>query len=148
MDHQKALLKKVNTWYMDGTFKLVREPFKQLYSIHDFITNGTVTKQVPLLFVLMSGQSVDYRSISRLLKEKIGELSVEKVVMDFEKASWKAALLEFPDVRRRGFTFHWTHAVWKNVLPNCLTNSHLHEEAPRTPHATIREHFCSLSPSY
>ena len=51
----------------------------------------------------------------RLLKEKIGELSVEEVVMDFDKASWKAALLEFPDVRRRGCTFHWTLAVWKNV---------------------------------
>ena len=29
--------------------------------------------------------------------------------------SWKAALLEFPDVRRRGCTFHWTQAVWKKV---------------------------------
>ena len=113
-DHQRALLKKAKTWYMDGTFKLVREPFKQLYSIHAFITNGTVTKQVPLLFVLMSGRKCcDYRSVFRLLKEKIGGLCVEEVVMDFEKASWKAALLEFPDVRRRGCTFHWT--VWKNV---------------------------------
>ena len=83
-DHQRALLKKAKTWYMDGTFKLVREPFKQLYSIHAFITNGTVTKQVPLLFVLMSGRKCcDYRSVFRLLKEKIGGLCVEEVVMDF-----------------------------------------------------------------
>ena len=64
----------------------------------------------------MSGcMCCDYRYVFRLLKEKIGELCVEEVLMDFEKASWKAALLEFPDVRRRGCTFHWTQAVWKKV---------------------------------
>ena len=39
---------------MDGTFKVVREPFYQLFSIHAFMHKDESMKQVPLCFVLMS----------------------------------------------------------------------------------------------
>ena len=101
-DHKKAVLKKAKTWYLE---------------VHSSLSENPSNSSTPYMpsFVLMSGRKfVDYRSIFIILKEKIGELSVE-VVMDFEKASWRAALLEFPDVRWQVFTFHWTRAVWKNV---------------------------------
>ena len=31
------LLSKSKTWYVDGTFKVVKEPFTQLFTIHSFV---------------------------------------------------------------------------------------------------------------
>lgn len=35
--------------------------------------------------------------------------------MDFEAAAWKAVRQEFPNIRMRGCTFHWSQAVWRKV---------------------------------
>ncbi len=62
---QEGLLSKAKNWYIDATFKVVRSPFTQLFSIHAFVkgTDGT-KKQVPLCFVLMSGKrAVDYKKV-------------------------------------------------------------------------------------
>ena len=51
--------------FADGTFKLVKAPFTQLWSIHAFVRHGTVSKQIPLVFVLMSSRrKVYYNTIT------------------------------------------------------------------------------------
>jgi len=55
-DNMLNLLAKAKVWYMDATFKLVKEPFKQLFSIHAFVRQGEDSLQVPLLFCLMSAK--------------------------------------------------------------------------------------------
>ena len=51
---QLQLLARCKTWYMDGTLKLVKKPFYQLFSIHGFISKDGHINQVPLAYALTS----------------------------------------------------------------------------------------------
>ncbi|XP_061165653.1 uncharacterized protein LOC133174562 [Saccostrea echinata] len=55
-ERQLQLFAKVKTWYMDGSFRCVNNPWKQLFSIHGFVKSGSHIKQIPLVFVIMSGK--------------------------------------------------------------------------------------------
>ena len=39
-DRALTTLSKAKTWYMDGTFDVVGQPFKLLYSFHAFVRSG------------------------------------------------------------------------------------------------------------
>ena len=111
------LLSRAKTWYIDGTFKVGRAPFTQLYSIHAFLQKEGDTKQVPLLFALMSSRKKkDYKAVLKSVLQLLpGEPSVKRLVMDFEMAIWKAAESVLPEAERKGCAFHWANAVVSHI---------------------------------
>lgn len=114
---QVQQLVKAKNWYVDGTFKLCRQPFSQLFTINAFVKSGDQAKQVPLLFVVMSGRKKrDYRAV---LQEVLSILpsppAVRRITLDFERALWTVLRQLLPDVSLQGCLFHWTQALWRKV---------------------------------
>lgn len=58
-ERQLELLAKAKIWYMDGTFRVVNQPWVQMFSVHAFVKSAHHMKQIPLMFCLMSGKSKD-----------------------------------------------------------------------------------------
>ena len=64
--HNLSKHRAAQFWYVDGTFRLVRALFTQLFSVHTFVRSGENMKQVHLVFVVMSGKiKADYRAVLR-----------------------------------------------------------------------------------
>ena len=115
-DQQLGVLKKAKTWYLDGTFKIIKKPFYQLFSIHAFVKGNTdKQKQVPLAFCFMSRRTKkDYRKILKVVKRKLDGSNVKEMVVDFEAGLWGAIRKVFLSVPIKGCLFHWTQAIWRN----------------------------------
>ncbi|XP_038055816.1 uncharacterized protein LOC119727820 [Patiria miniata] len=113
---QLELLDRAKTWYLDGTFKLVKQPLCQLFCVHAFIKgNAGELKQVPLAFAMMSRRTKkDYKKVLKALKKKLPSqaTNVREMVVDFESDLWSAIRAIF-DVDIKGCLYHWTQAVWR-----------------------------------
>ena len=156
-----SLLLSAKNWFVDGTFKVVRAPFVQLFSIHAFIRQGDNLKQIPLVYFLMSGKSSkDYEAIFtallRLLPRR--NLGVKTITLDFEAATWTALRKVLPSVSLRGCLFHWNQAIWRYIQQLGLVNSYMKKNSaykfcrrvmafPFLPAESIYPMFCSLKAS-
>ena len=89
-DQQQQYLARAKTWYVDGTFKLCRHPFNQLLTVNAFVKQDDHAKQMPLLFVVMSGRKKkDYKKVfKKLLQVLPTDPAVSRITIDFEKAVW------------------------------------------------------------
>ena len=116
-DRQLEVLGKSKTWYIDGTFKLCRHPFSQLLTVNAFVTNDDHVKQVPLVFIIMSGRKKrDYKAVLQALLSILpNQPRVTTETLDFEKAIWSAIRQVLPNEKLMGCSFHWTQALWRKV---------------------------------
>ena len=124
---QLDVLRHAKRWYLDGTFKVVREPFVQLWSIHAFVCKDKDMKQLPLLFVFMSSRrTMDYNAVFQTLSDLLGTpVPVEEMVLDFELSLWKSIKICFPDVTVKGCAFHWSQSVWRRIQQVGLQSSYM-----------------------
>ncbi|XP_071577721.1 uncharacterized protein [Temnothorax nylanderi] len=111
------VLRGCDTWYCDGTFKVVPEIFDQLYTVHGEV-NGKV---VPLVYALCPNRRKrTYQTLLRVLKDAIPGVAPKNVMSDFEMAFLKAVTLEFPECELKGCLFHFGQALWRSIQDHDL----------------------------
>ena len=98
----------------------------QLFTINCFISSGAATKQVPLLYVIMSRRrKKDYLAVFRSLLHLLPRTSVQKFVADFEKGLWNALRQLFPGIPIKGCVFHWCQAIFRKIQVRTCSFLHL-----------------------
>ncbi|XP_052271651.1 uncharacterized protein LOC127872359 [Dreissena polymorpha] len=114
---QLGELKQSRKWFVDGTFKLVKRPFYQLVTIHAFVRKGEDTKQVPLVYILMSRRTKqDYIQVLSSIHRYLDSPLVEWFMVDFEAAAWQAIRDVFPGCVIKGCVFHWVQRIYRKVM--------------------------------
>ena len=87
-----------------------------LLTIHAFVKRGECCKQVPLVFVLITGKkTADYVAVFESVRQMIPNCKLKGFVIDYEKALWRATRIVFEDINIRGCAFHWGQAIWRHI---------------------------------
>ena len=123
--------------YMDRTYKLVEQPFRQLFSWNGFLKNRkgkrltNLTYYIPLIHLLLLGEikqvplgfgllprqkSANYVAVLKGFKYIATIPVIKEIITDLEAAVWKAVKTVFPEVQHFGGLFHWKQAVLKKGM--------------------------------
>ncbi|KRY09245.1 hypothetical protein T12_12274 [Trichinella patagoniensis] len=127
------LLAAMQTWVMDGTFKIVPQWYQQLFTIHAIVAG----KLVPAVYCLCTGKDIaTYGFIFQALIDKAAVLEVDlnpdTIICDFETALISAIRGYFPNMRVQGCYFYFYQAVHRKVGELGLkTRYRQHEETRR-----------------
>lgn len=101
------------TLLMDGTFRAIPRhlKFRQLYIINVIIKG----RCFPLAYILMERKDYDsYMTVLSELKKLLPSMNVVQCMSDYECATRKAILQQFPGVRLSGCYFHYVQAIVKD----------------------------------
>ena len=119
-------------WYIDGTFKIVKDPVKQLLTVHVVLLCDKKRVSIPVCFILMSRRrKIDYIdilleinkmcNIYRQVKPGNNVCKLKRIMCDFEIALWQAAreLRDkghfSSDLNIKGCYFHLTQAILRKA---------------------------------
>lgn len=111
------IMSKSKLWLMDGTFQVVPNIMRQLFSIHCKVGDGII---VPVLYVLMSSKTKQcyeevFYEICQLACHNNVNLYPKYIISDFEKASVNAAKAFFPSACFKGCFFHFGKIIWRRI---------------------------------
>ncbi|XP_060605414.1 uncharacterized protein LOC132757927 [Ruditapes philippinarum] len=113
---QLKLIRESRNWFIGGTYKMVSHPFVQLITIHRFVRSGDNSKQVPIVYMLLSRRRrSDYIKVLTCLKEHLGQPQVEAFMLDFDADIWEAVRQIFPGKIMKGCNFQWSTQVYRQI---------------------------------
>lgn len=96
----------------DGTFAVMSEPWRQLYTI-SYIGDHHV---FPVVFSLLNNKSLDtYRSLFRIIESSISKLKSVTLKPDFEYAAITVYQETFPARRISGCLYHFSLAIDRKI---------------------------------
>lgn len=118
-DGMKEHLSEVKEIAFDATFFATPRPYKQYFIVHG-VFKGNV---LPILHVLMTKKSFElYKGVLAKLKTIAPAFKPVAGMSDFEKASRKAFLEAFPDMKLSGCQFHYAKSIYAKIQKVGLTN--------------------------
>ena len=82
----------------------------------------------------------DYRKVLRVIKRKTRGRKLEKIVLDFENALWRAIPDFFPGVLIYGCSFHWAQCIWRKIQDIGLATAYANDDATHR----LRRKFLAL----
>ena len=117
-ENQMRVLYKAKRWYCDGTFRVVKDPFYQLFTVHAFVKKEGNIEQVPLMFIFMTGKSKrDNRVAFQAMKDLLqpDNEGPHEFVTDYEAAIWGAIRSVFPNSTIKGCSYHYAQAIYRKT---------------------------------
>ena len=116
-----SLLGESQSWYADGTFKVVPEQFFQLYTIHA----EKDSMIIPCVFALLTNKSeLTYKKLFTKLLDIRPELNPFLIMVDFEKAAINALESTFLSVVS-GCFFHLSQNIYRKIQSAGFTNQYI-----------------------
>ena len=102
---------------MDGAFKLVGKRSVKLFSNHAFVRKSGEAIQLPILFCLVTrSQKLDFVAILEAITTSFSSDSkLERVILDFETALWRAFKVVFPQSKFTGCSFYFSQSLFGHV---------------------------------
>ncbi|KAL3890092.1 hypothetical protein ACJMK2_002387, partial [Sinanodonta woodiana] len=98
----RIFLAKAKFWYVETTFQIIRDPFKQLFSVHAFVKNDEYeTKQLPLAFV--------FKALKRLFPSPPTELLLQNLKKVRIRQAFRCV---YPGVPIHALYFTWDKTIY------------------------------------
>ena len=115
------ILARSKTWFLDGTFKVVPQDYKQVYvwiSKYD-------EHNVPCLFLLLTSKSEilytqAFSHIKCLFMAYGFKIDSKYAMLDYEKAARNAIKSNFPMIELKEDYFHFCKCLWVNAKKHSL----------------------------
>jgi hypothetical protein len=103
------------TWYMDGTFKVTPNPFKQLFTIHYKADYHTI----PSIYCLLTNKTQQtyellFQKIQQIALSKNYQIKTTHAMLDFEVAA-RNAIQNVLKFQVHGCFFHFAKALKSNI---------------------------------
>lgn len=134
-DFQLNRLRMVNHFYIDGTFVVVPQGYKQLIVI--LIRDPNTDKLFPVLFALLNSKEEEaYYLVLKHLRDIITEFNffywnLEYATIDFEEGLQNAFQRVFPKTNIIGCLFHYRQALYRQAQSRRLITKAKKEETEK-----------------